>query len=98
MRAQRFAVGDRRVGHAAQARPKPATNRGRRDGPGRLGSARRETLRAPARCAADAAHAGTASASHLLAKRGRAGYGGENARGGTDPGARMVALFFEAAA
>ncbi|MEV4601685.1 dihydroxyacetone kinase subunit DhaL [Amycolatopsis sp. NPDC049253] len=59
---------------------------------------RAESLPAALRRAADAAHAGAASTSQLLAKRGRASYVGENARGVTDPGALTVALFFEAAA
>ena len=47
--------------------------------------------------AASAAHAGAASTESLLAKRGRASYVGENARGVVDPGALTVALFFDAA-
>ena len=48
--------------------------------------------------AADAAHAAAASTADLLARRGRASYVGEHARGVVDPGALTVALFFEAAA
>ncbi|MCP3798352.1 dihydroxyacetone kinase subunit DhaL [Allokutzneria sp. A3M-2-11 16] len=48
--------------------------------------------------AASAAHAGAASTEKLLAKRGRASYVGEHARGVIDPGALTVAYFFDAAA
>jgi dihydroxyacetone kinase-like protein len=47
--------------------------------------------------AASAAHAGAASTEQLLARRGRASYVGEHARGVIDPGAVTVALFFDAA-
>ncbi|WP_431906046.1 dihydroxyacetone kinase subunit DhaL [Amycolatopsis thermoflava] len=47
--------------------------------------------------AAAAADAGARSTEALLAKRGRASYVGEHARGVTDPGALTVAWFFEAA-
>lgn len=49
------------------------------------------------RDAARAAHAGAASTERLLAKRGRASYVGEHARGVVDPGALTVAIFFDAA-
>ncbi|WP_086818818.1 dihydroxyacetone kinase subunit DhaL [Allokutzneria sp. NRRL B-24872] len=48
--------------------------------------------------AASAAHVGAASTERLLAKRGRASYVGEHARGVVDPGALTVAYFFDAAA
>ncbi|MDQ0380648.1 dihydroxyacetone kinase subunit DhaL [Amycolatopsis thermophila] len=47
--------------------------------------------------AAAAADAGARSTAELLAKRGRASYVGEHARGVVDPGALTVAWFFEAA-
>ncbi|GAA0537026.1 dihydroxyacetone kinase subunit DhaL [Saccharopolyspora thermophila] len=47
--------------------------------------------------AARAARAGAASTEQLLARRGRASYVGENARGVVDPGALTVAMFFRAA-
>ncbi|MFB9905792.1 dihydroxyacetone kinase subunit DhaL [Allokutzneria oryzae] len=47
--------------------------------------------------AAKAAHIGAASTEKLLAKRGRASYVGEHARGVIDPGALTVAYFFDAA-
>ncbi|GHF25259.1 hypothetical protein GCM10017786_69250 [Amycolatopsis deserti] len=47
--------------------------------------------------AAAAAESGAHSTADLLAKRGRASYVGEHARGVTDPGALTVAWFFEAA-
>ncbi|MEW2501082.1 DAK2 domain-containing protein [Amycolatopsis sp. NPDC047767] len=75
---------------------------GRRDGPAATAlseaATRADPLPTALRSAADAADAGAASTSRLLAKRGRASYVGENARGVTDPGALTVALFFEAAA
>ncbi|WP_158880314.1 dihydroxyacetone kinase subunit DhaL [Amycolatopsis anabasis] len=48
------------------------------------------------RAAAAAAHEGAAATEQLLARRGRASYVGEHARGVVDPGALTVALFFEA--
>ncbi|MEV5755073.1 dihydroxyacetone kinase subunit DhaL [Actinoallomurus sp. NPDC052308] len=47
--------------------------------------------------AATAAHEGAASTEDLLARRGRASYVGEHARGVVDPGALTVAWFFDAA-
>jgi dihydroxyacetone kinase-like protein len=47
--------------------------------------------------AASAAHSGAAATEQLLAKRGRASYVGEHARGVIDPGALTVAWFFAAA-
>ncbi|TCP56705.1 dihydroxyacetone kinase DhaL subunit [Tamaricihabitans halophyticus] len=47
--------------------------------------------------AAAAAHAGADGTADQLALRGRASYVGEHARGVVDPGARTVALFFDAA-
>ncbi|WP_026361371.1 dihydroxyacetone kinase subunit DhaL [Amycolatopsis nigrescens] len=47
--------------------------------------------------AASAAHEGAASTEKLLARRGRASYVGEHARGVIDPGALTVAYFFDAA-
>lgn len=47
--------------------------------------------------AAEAAQVGALSTEELLAKRGRASYVGEHARGVVDPGALTVAWFFEAA-
>jgi dihydroxyacetone kinase len=47
--------------------------------------------------AARAARAGADSTADLVARRGRASYVGEAARGVLDPGAVTVALFFEAA-
>jgi dihydroxyacetone kinase-like protein len=48
--------------------------------------------------AARAARAGADATSSLVARRGRASYVGEVARGVVDPGAATVALFFESAA
>ena len=48
--------------------------------------------------AATAARAGADATAPMLARRGRASYVGEAARGVCDPGALTVALFFEAAA
>ncbi|GAB4079864.1 dihydroxyacetone kinase subunit L [Modestobacter muralis] len=48
--------------------------------------------------AAEAAEAGAASTEDLVARRGRASYVGEVARGVLDPGALAVALFFRAGA
>jgi dihydroxyacetone kinase-like protein len=48
--------------------------------------------------AAEAARQGAASTEQLLARRGRASYVGEVARGVLDPGALTVALFFAAGA
>ena len=48
--------------------------------------------------AADAAEAGAASTEAMVARRGRASYVGEVARGVLDPGALAVALFFRAGA
>ena len=48
--------------------------------------------------AAEAAEAGAASTEALVARRGRASYVGEVARGVLDPGALAVALFFRAGA
>ena len=47
--------------------------------------------------AAAAARSGAEATAHLLAKRGRASYVGEVARGVHDPGAVTVALLLEAA-
>ncbi|MEV0399104.1 dihydroxyacetone kinase subunit DhaL [Actinoallomurus sp. NPDC050550] len=47
--------------------------------------------------AAAAAHEGAASTEDLLARRGRASYVGEHARGVVDPGALTIAWFFDAA-
>ena len=47
--------------------------------------------------AAAAAHEGAASTEDLLARRGRASYVGEHARGVIDPGALTVAWFFDPA-
>ncbi|GAA0323785.1 dihydroxyacetone kinase subunit DhaL [Actinoallomurus spadix] len=49
------------------------------------------------RAAAAAAQEGAASTEDLLARRGRASYVGEHARGVVDPGALTVAWFFDAA-
>jgi dihydroxyacetone kinase-like protein len=49
------------------------------------------------KAAAAAAYAGAASTEGLLARRGRASYVGEHARGVIDPGALTVAWFFGAA-
>lgn len=62
-----------------------------------VAAGRDEPLAEAVRAAASAAHAGAASTESLLAKRGRASYVGENARGVVDPGALTVALFFDAA-
>ena len=48
--------------------------------------------------AAEAAEQGAASTEELIARRGRASYVGEVARGVLDPGALAVALFFRAGA
>jgi dihydroxyacetone kinase-like protein len=48
--------------------------------------------------AAEAAEAGAASTEAMVARRGRASYVGEVARGVLDPGALAVALFFRAGA
>jgi dihydroxyacetone kinase-like protein len=48
--------------------------------------------------AAEAAEQGAASTEELVARRGRASYVGEVARGVLDPGALAVALFFRAGA
>ena len=48
--------------------------------------------------AADAAEQGAAATEELVARRGRASYVGEVARGVLDPGALAVALFFRAGA
>jgi len=45
-----------------------------------------------------AARAGAEATTDLVARRGRASYVGEAARGVCDPGALTVALFFEAGA
>ena len=47
--------------------------------------------------AASAARAGADATAPMLARRGRASYVGEAARGVVDPGALTVALFFESA-
>jgi dihydroxyacetone kinase-like protein len=47
--------------------------------------------------AAAAARAGAEASAELVARRGRASYVGELARGVRDPGAVAIALFFEAA-
>jgi dihydroxyacetone kinase-like protein len=56
-----------------------------------------QPLAAGLAAAARAARAGADSTADLLARRGRASYVGEVARGVHDPGAVTVALFFEAA-
>ena len=48
--------------------------------------------------AAAAAQQGAASTEEMVARRGRASYVGEVARGVLDPGALTVALFFAAGA
>ena len=48
--------------------------------------------------AAEAAESGAASTEELIARRGRASYVGEVARGVLDPGAVTVAMFFRAGA
>ncbi|MDI9913878.1 dihydroxyacetone kinase family protein [Rhodococcus sp. IEGM 1379] len=48
--------------------------------------------------AADAAHAGAESTEAMIANRGRASYVGEAARGVIDPGALVIAWFFECGA
>ena len=48
--------------------------------------------------AADAAKTGAESTKDITANRGRASYVGEAARGVVDPGALVMAWFFEAAA
>lgn len=57
---------------------------------------RGESLSAALAAAAVAARAGAEATAQLLARRGRASYVGEAARGVCDPGAVAVALFFEA--
>jgi len=54
-------------------------------------------LRDGLRDAAAAAREGAESTAGMVARRGRASYVGEAARGVRDPGAVAVALFFEAA-
>jgi dihydroxyacetone kinase-like protein len=54
-------------------------------------------LRAGLRAAAREARAGAASTEAIAARRGRASYVGDVARGVLDPGAVTVALFFETA-
>ncbi len=49
------------------------------------------------RAAAAAAHEGVRSTEHLTANRGRASYVGDAAKGVVDPGALVIAWFFEAA-
>ncbi|MFD9891804.1 dihydroxyacetone kinase subunit DhaL [Amycolatopsis sp. NPDC059027] len=61
-------------------------------------AARGDDVRKALAAAAAAAHEGAASTENLLAKRGRASYVGEHARGVIDPGALTVAWFFDAAA
>jgi dihydroxyacetone kinase len=56
-----------------------------------------EDLRVGLRAAATAARAGAAATAEMVARRGRASYVGEAARGVQDPGAVAVAIFFEAA-
>ncbi|QCQ91140.1 dihydroxyacetone kinase subunit DhaL [Rhodococcus sp. SGAir0479] len=52
----------------------------------------------PALAAArDAAEQGAQSTREMVARRGRASYVGEHARGVVDPGARAIAMFFAAA-
>jgi dihydroxyacetone kinase-like protein len=55
------------------------------------------TLAAGLADAASAARAGADATAPMLARRGRASYVGEAARGVVDPGALTVALFFESA-
>ena len=54
-------------------------------------------LTARLQAAATAARAGADSTAPMIARRGRASYVGEAARGVCDPGALTVALFFESA-
>jgi len=61
------------------------------------GAERGDDLEAALAQAAAAARAGAEATAELLAKRGRASYVGEAARGVVDPGAATAALFFEAA-
>jgi phosphoenolpyruvate---glycerone phosphotransferase subunit DhaL len=62
-----------------------------------LAAAAGQGLAAALAAAAQAARAGADSTADLVARRGRASYVGEAARGVHDPGAVTVALFFEAA-
>ncbi len=58
---------------------------------------RRRALAAGLAAAATAARAGADATAPMIARRGRASYVGEAARGVCDPGALTVALFFESA-
>ncbi|HJP79363.1 MAG TPA: dihydroxyacetone kinase subunit DhaL [Pseudonocardiaceae bacterium] len=60
-------------------------------------AARHDDVNAALKAAAAAAHAGAISTADLLAKRGRASYVGEHARGVIDPGALTIAWFFDLA-
>jgi dihydroxyacetone kinase-like protein len=64
-----------------------------------LDTAKRDgaTLAAGLEAAATAARAGADATAPMIARRGRASYVGEAARGVCDPGALTVALFFESA-
>ena len=55
------------------------------------------TVFAALEAAADAAQRGAESTRSMLARRGRATYVGEHARGVEDPGAAAIAMFFDAA-
>jgi dihydroxyacetone kinase-like protein len=61
------------------------------------GAAQSRELGADLAAAAAAARAGADATAELIARRGRASYVGEAARGVRDPGAEAVAMFFEAA-
>jgi dihydroxyacetone kinase-like protein len=63
-----------------------------------LGRATGESLAYALAMAAEAAHQGAASTEEMVARRGRASYVGEVARGVLDPGALTVGLFFAAGA
>ena len=54
------------------------------------------TLSAALNSAATAARLGAESTRAMLARRGRAAYVGEHARGVEDPGASAIAMFFAA--
>jgi 3-keto-5-aminohexanoate cleavage enzyme len=60
-------------------------------------AARGATVAEAMRDAASAAHEGAAGTADLIARRGRASYVGEHARGVVDPGALTVAVFFDCA-
>ncbi|WP_040866268.1 dihydroxyacetone kinase subunit DhaL [Nocardia exalbida] len=62
-----------------------------------LGAATSGDITTALAAARDAAVAGAESTRALLARRGRASYVGDHARGVVDPGAHAIAMFFEAA-